>query len=113
MLQRCLLQELIHLFVHVSSRPIDGSVQLFDGVCGHLNQTVAWLAVLQGLDVIAVKRKTLQVRKLLRIGKHSEAQIVGKLSKPVEIQGKPKVLLRSSMDIDGSEQENLGWRAGR
>ena len=101
------------MFVHVGGRPIDGSVKLFDGARGHLDQTVAGLAILQGLDVIAVERKTLQVRKLRRIAEHPERQIVGKLAKPIEIAGKLEVALRSSMDVDRAEQEDLGRRAGR
>src|SRR5208337_1189890 len=53
-LQRRLLQEAIHLLVHVGSRPIDRSVKLFDGACGQLNLTIAGRALLQGLDLIVV-----------------------------------------------------------
>src|SRR5260370_25924499 len=87
-------------------------MKLFDRTRGHLNQAVAGLATLQGLNVIAVERKTRQVGKLRRIAEHTERQIVGKLAKAVEIAGKLKIALRSSMDVDRAEQEDLGRRAG-
>jgi hypothetical protein len=82
-------------------------------LAGHLNQTVAGLAILQGFDVIGFERKTLQVGKLMRIAEHPEGQIVGKLSKALEIAGKPEVALRSSVDVDRANQKDLGRRAGR
>src|ERR1035438_895035 len=38
-LQCCLLHELIHLFVYIRGRPVDGSVKFVDRRGGHLNQT--------------------------------------------------------------------------
>src|SRR5260370_7449329 len=82
-------------------------MKLFDRTRGHLNQAVAGLATLQGLNVIAVERKTRQVGKLRRIAEHTERQIVGKLAKAVEIAGKLKIALRSTMDVDPAEQQDL------
>src|SRR5260370_556681 len=78
----------------------------------NMSSSIAGLATLQGLNVIAVERKTRQVGKLRRIAEHTERQIVGKLAKAVEIAGKLKIALRSSMDVDRAEQEDLGRRAG-
>jgi hypothetical protein len=103
----------INVDVCVRGGPIDRSVKLFDRARRHLNQTVAGLAIPQGIDVIAFKRKTLQVGKLRRIAEHPESQIVGELAKAVEIAGKPKVALRSCMDVDRPKQENFCRRAGR
>jgi hypothetical protein len=107
------LQESVHLLVHVGGRPIDGSVKLFNRGCGHLNATVARLAILQGLNVIAVELKTLQVRKLWGIGEHPERQKAGNLAKAIEIAGILEVRLGSSMDVDRAKQQDLGCRAGR
>jgi hypothetical protein len=76
------LQEFIHLFAHVTGRPIDGSWKVVDGVCRHLNQTVARLAIPQSFDVFAVERETFQLRRLRRIAEHRERQIVRELAKP-------------------------------
>ena len=111
-LQCRLLQESIHLFVHIGGRPIDGSVKVFDRAGRQLHLTVAGRAVLQGLDLIAVERKIFQVRKCWRIAEHLERQIAGKLTTPVEIAGKLNVALRSSVDVDRTKQEDFGRRAG-
>ena len=87
-------------------------LKLFHGATGQLNQTVTRFAVLQGLDIIAVERKTLEVGRLRRIAEHSERQIVGQLPKAIEIAGKLDVALRGGMDVDRTEQEHLGWRTG-
>lgn len=62
-LQRSLLQELIHLIVHVLRGPVDGFLKLFDGVRRQLNLAVARFAVLQGLSLVTVECKSLKVRK--------------------------------------------------
>jgi hypothetical protein len=70
-LQCRLLQLLIRLLAHVGSGPVNGPVNLFEGACGHLNQTVARFAT-QGLDVIFLEREAFHVRKLRRIAKGPE-----------------------------------------
>ena len=101
------------MLVRVGGRPIDGSVKLFDGGRGHLNPAVAGFATFQGVDVIAVEGKTLQVGKLRRIGEYPKRQKAGNLANAVEIAGKLEVGLRSNMDVDRTKQQDFGWRAGR
>src|SRR5208337_388741 len=102
-LQCRLLQEPIYLFVHIGGIPMDGALKRFDRARGQLNLTVAGGALLQGLDLIAVERKILQVREFRGIAEDLERPIAGKLATPVEIPGKLDVALRSSVDVDGAK----------
>ena len=74
-------------------------------------EQIAWFAVLQGLDVIIIEGETTQIRKLRRVAEHSERQVVRELPKTIKIMSKLDVFLRHSVDIDRSEQKNLGGAA--
>src|SRR5579863_1919425 len=100
-------QKLVDLIVHIRTGPIDGLMDCFDGTGGDLNQAIAGPAILQGLDVIVIQRKAIQIGKLGGITEHAERQIVGKLSAAIEILGEVQIGLWSCMDIDGAEEEDL------
>jgi hypothetical protein len=71
----------------------------------HLDETIAWFAVLHSLPVIIIEGETTQIRKLRRVAEHSERQVVWKLPKTIKIMNKLDVFLRRSVDINCSETE--------
>jgi hypothetical protein len=80
------LDEVVHLFIHVRSRPVNRLPELIHGRAGrHLDRAVLGLAVLQGLNVIAAESKALEVGELRGVAEFVDGQVFGILAETIEI----------------------------